>query len=62
MDDAIINSLAEYCKDNSSTEWPKYVSTSHLDRMTVRQATGYPAFELLYGRDSLFRVELAVPL
>jgi len=59
--DAIVNSLAKYCKGGKRTDWVKYLSlVLWADRISVRQSTGYSAFELLYGRECLLPVELSI--
>jgi hypothetical protein len=59
--DAIVNSLAKYCKGGTRTDWVKYLQLAlWADRISVRQSTSYSAFELLYGRECLLPVELSV--
>jgi hypothetical protein len=58
--DPIINALSKYCA-GSKEDWPKYLSLAlWADRVSVRESTGYSAFELLYGRDCLLPVEFTL--
>src|SRR5437667_5503006 len=55
----IVNSIAKYC--DQPADWPKYLPLAlWADRITIRRSTGYSAFELLYGRECLLPVELAI--
>jgi len=56
----VINALSKYC-GGSPADWPKYLSLAlWADRVSVRESTGYSAFELLYGRDCLLPVEFTL--
>jgi len=56
----VIDALSKYCA-GSTTDWPKYLSLAlWADRVSVRESTGYSAFELLYGRDCLLPVEFTL--
>ena len=54
-----LNSIAKYC--DQPADWPKYLPLAlWADRITIRRSTGYSAFKLLYGRECLLPVELAI--
>jgi hypothetical protein len=56
----IVNSLSKYCRENKKA-WFQYLTLAlWADRISVRRPTGYSAFRLLYGRDCILPVELAV--
>ena len=58
--DLVINALSKYCA-HSKGDWPKYLSLAlWADRVSVRESTGYSAFELLYGRDCLLPVKFTL--
>jgi hypothetical protein len=59
---AIVNSLSKYCS-NQSTNWVQYLPLAlalGADRISTRRATGFSAFELLYGHDYLLPIELSL--
>jgi len=64
----IFNAIAKYrSADNSKnqdpriTDWTRYLSLAlWADRITVRWSTGYSAFEVIYGRECLLPVQLAI--
>jgi RNase H-like domain found in reverse transcriptase/Integrase zinc binding domain len=66
----IINAIAKYKAADTSTRsglypketgWTRYLAFAlWADRITTRRSTGYSAFELIYGRECLLPVQLAV--
>jgi len=55
--DAIKNTLSKYCRGRVNS-WHRYLPlTLWADRISVRQSTGYSAFELVYGRSCLLLIE-----
>jgi hypothetical protein len=60
----IINAIAKYKAAHPTmpeTGWTRYLALAlWADRITVRRTTGYSAFELIYGRESLLPVQLAI--
>jgi ribonuclease HI len=66
----IINAIAKYRRNDTSVRsglypkekgWTRYLALAlWADRITVRRTTGYSAFELIYGRECLLPVQLAV--
>ena len=67
----IINAIAKYRAADSRqstsnqfppiTDWTRYLALAlWADRITVRRSTGYSAFELVYGRECLLPIQLAV--
>jgi hypothetical protein len=59
--DTIINSLAKYCSQQKGQWVENLPLVLWADRISVRRATGYSAFELLYGRDCLLPIDLSLP-
>jgi len=67
---SIINALSKYKAQDVSrasrtwqkdTSWNRYLALAlWADRITVRRTTGYSAFELVYGRECLLPVQLAI--
>jgi ribonuclease HI len=66
----IINAIAKYRAADTSirsglypreTGWTRYLALAlWADRITTRRATGYSAFELIYGRECLLPIQLAI--
>jgi hypothetical protein len=57
----IINALAKYCAAEHKKDWTRYLPLAlWADRITVRRSTGYSAFELVYGRECLMPIQLAI--
>jgi hypothetical protein len=64
----IINAIAKYHASDSARyspmfrkDWTWYVSLAMwADRVSVRRSTGYSAFELVYGRECLLPIQLAI--
>jgi hypothetical protein len=68
----IVNAIAKYRNSDASRNanprnppigrgWSRYLSLAMwADRITVRRTTGYSAFELVYGRECLLPIQLAV--
>jgi hypothetical protein len=56
----IVNSLSKYCSQNKKT-WYQYLALAlWADRISVRRPTGYSAFQLLYGRECILPIDLAI--
>jgi len=56
----IVNALSKYCHENKKA-WFQYLTLAlWADRISVRRPTGYSAFRLLYGRECILPVELAI--
>jgi hypothetical protein len=60
----IINVIAKYKAAHLTmpeTGWTRYLALAlWADRITVQGTTGYSAFELIYGRELLLPVQLAI--
>jgi hypothetical protein len=66
----IINAIAKYKAADTSTRsglypretgWTRYLALAlWADHITTRRTTGYSAFELIYGRECLLPVQLAI--
>jgi transposase InsO family protein len=57
---AVVNAIAKYCEDPEKKDWPRHLHLAlWADRITVRRSTGYPAFELVYGRDCLLPIDFS---
>jgi hypothetical protein len=56
----IVSSLSKYCHENKKA-WFQYLTLAlWADRISIRRTTGYSAFRLLYGRDCILPIELAI--
>jgi hypothetical protein len=55
----ILKSLSKYCRENKA--WFQYLTLAPwADRISIQQPTGYSVFRLLYGRDCILPIELAI--
>ena len=54
----VINSIAKMCKERKTEDWTQFLSLAlWADRISVRESTGYSAFELIYGRECLLPIQ-----